>query len=78
MNKPQIDFIASLDPDNLDGSVQSILQRNDLSMCRYEATLEFLIKCLKADKDSLYRDYLLLTKACREHNIDLNTVLELK
>lgn len=78
MKKEQIDFIKSLDPDNLDGSIQAVLLRDDLGMCRYEATLEFLIKCLKADKDSLYRDYLLLTKACREHNIDLNTVLELK
>lgn len=78
MKKEQIDFIRSLDQNGTDGTIQSVLLRGDLAHCKFEATLCFLVQGLKADKDTLYKENMLMRKACLDAGIDLNSVLQLK
>lgn len=69
MNQMQIDFIKNLDKDGLNGSVQSILLRNDLNICRYEKTLEHLLQVTIGERTMLIEENKKLSKIFKEHNL---------
>lgn len=69
MNTQQIDFIKSLDKDGLNGTVASVLLRNDLNMCDYTKTLEFLLQTTIGERTMLIEENKKLSKILKEHNL---------
>lgn len=69
MNSTQIAFIQSLDPKNESGTIQSVLLRNDLNICRYEKTLEFLLQTTIGERTMLIDENKKLSKILKEHNL---------
>ena len=69
MNQMQIDFIKSLDKGGLNGSVQSILLRHDLNICRYEKTLEHLLQTTIGERTMLIEENKKLSRILKEHNL---------
>lgn len=69
MNQMQIDFIKSLDKGGLNGTVSSVLLRNDLNICRYEKTLEFLLQVTVGERTMLIEENKKLSKILKEHNL---------
>ena len=69
MNGQQIDFLKSLDKGGLNGTIQSILLRNDLNICRYEKTLEFLLQKTIGERTMLIEENKKLSKILKEHNL---------
>jgi len=55
MKKEQIEFLKSLDPDGIDGTIQSVLMREDLDQCPFENALMFLLKQTMAEKSFLIK-----------------------
>lgn len=69
VNQMQIDFIKSLDKGGLNGTIQSVLLRNDLNICRYEKTLEFLLQTTIGERTMLIEENKKLSKILKEHNL---------
>jgi len=69
MNTQQIDFIESLDKTGLNGTVASVLLRNDLNICRYEKTLEHLLQVTIRERTMLIEENKKLSKILKEHNL---------
>lgn len=67
MTPHQIDWIKSLDEKETDGTIQSILFREDLVDLSYEAVLEFLVRALKREKDFLSKQNKELCDKIPEH-----------
>lgn len=69
MNGQQIDFIKSLDKVRLNGTIQSILLRDDLNMCNYTKTLEHLLQTTIGERTMLIEENKKLSKILKEHNL---------
>lgn len=65
----QIDFIKQLDPEGLNGTIASVLLRNDLNMCNYTKTLEFLLQVTIGERTMLIEENKGLSKILKEHNL---------
>lgn len=50
MNKEQIDFIRSLDPDGIDGTIQIFLMQKNLNEIPFEAVAKEIMKNLVNEK----------------------------
>lgn len=69
MNQVQIDFIKQLDPDSQSGTIQSVLLRNDLNMCNYTKTLEFLLQTTIGERKMLMEENMKLSKILKDRNL---------
>jgi hypothetical protein len=69
MNQIQIDFVKQLDPEGLNGSVASVLLRNDLNMCNYTKTLEFLLQVTIGERKMLIEENMKLSKILKDRNL---------
>ena len=69
MNAQQIDFIKQLDPDSQSGTIQSILLRDDLNMCNYTKTLEFLLQTTIGERKMLIEENMKLSKILKDRNL---------
>lgn len=69
VNQIQIDFIRQLDPESQSGTIQSILLRDDLNMCNYTKTLEFLLQVTIGERKMLIEENMKLSKILKEHNL---------
>ena len=69
MNQIQIDFIKQLDPDSQSGTIQSILLRDDLNMCNYTKTLEFLLQVTIGERKMLIEENMKLSKILKDRNL---------
>lgn len=69
MNAQQIDFIKQLDPDFQSGTIQSILLRDDLNMCNYTKTLEFLLQVTIGERKMLIEENMKLSKILKDRNL---------
>ena len=69
MNTQQIDFIKQLDSESQSGTIQSILLRDDLNMCNYTKTLEFLLQVTIGERKMLSEENMKLSKILKEHNL---------
>lgn len=67
MTPHQIDWIKSLDEKETDGTIRSILFREDLVDLSYESVLEFLVRALKREKDFLSKQNKELCDRIRKH-----------
>ena len=72
MNQIQIDFIKQLDPESQSGTIQSILLRDDLNMCNYTKTLEFLLQTTIGERKMLIEENMKLSKILKENNLYTN------
>lgn len=66
MDNNKIQFIKDLDPEGIDGTIQSVLMRNDLHQIPYVNALEFLVKALNNDKNTLIKDNIRLSSKVKE------------
>lgn len=62
MNREQIEFIKSLDKEQMDGTIQSVLLSEGLTIKSFDAVCRHLLVNLKAEKDYLIRDNIKLSK----------------
>ena len=69
MNQIQVDFIKQLDPESQSGTIQSILLRNDLNMCNYTKTLEFLLQTTIGERKMLIEENMKLSKILKDRNL---------
>ena len=69
MNQIQIDFIKQLDPESQSGTIQSILLRDDLNMCNYTKTLEFLLQTTIGERKMLIEENMKLSKILKDRNL---------
>lgn len=69
MNQIQIDFIKQLDPEGLNGTVASIMLRNDLNMCNYTKTLEHLLQVTIGERKMLIEENMKLSKILKDRNL---------
>lgn len=69
MNQIQIDFIKQLDPDSQSGTIQSILLRDDLNMCNYTKTLEFLLQTTIGERKMLIEENMKLSKILKAYGL---------
>ena len=69
MNKDQVALIKKLDPNGLDGSIQSLLLRSDLATITFEKALSFLVQALMNDKTTLANENKKLSQILKDHNL---------
>ena len=69
LNAQQIDFIKQLDPEGLNGTVASVLLRDDLNMCNYTKTLEFLLQTTIGERRMLIEENMKLSKILKDKNL---------
>lgn len=69
MNQIQIDFIKQLDPESQSGTIQSILLRDDLNMCNYTKTLEFLLQVTIGERKMLIEENKKLSQILKDRNL---------
>ena len=69
MNQIQVDFIKQLDPESQSGTIQSILLRDDLNMCNYTKTLEFLLQTTIGERKMLIEENMKLSKILKDRNL---------
>lgn len=70
MNKEQIDFIRSLDPDGIDGTIQVFLAHNKLNEVPFEFVAKKIMQQLVNDKRSLVLDNVRLSHLVKEYDDD--------
>lgn len=64
MNHIDLEFIKSLDPHKMDGTVQAMvmtIEHQGVDSVSFENILKILIKQLKSEKDNLIRDNIALS-----------------
>ena len=69
MNTQQVDFIKQLDPGSKSGTIQSIILRDDLNMCNYTKTLEFLLQTTIGERKMLIEENMKLSKIPKDRNL---------
>ena len=69
MNKDQVALIKKLDPNGLDGSIQSLLLRSDLATIPFEKALSFLVQALMNDKTMLANENRKMSAILRKHDL---------
>lgn len=72
MNTQQIDFLKQLDLEGLNGTVASIMLRNDLNMCNYTKTLEFLLQTTIGERNFYEEENKRFAKILKENNLYTN------
>jgi hypothetical protein len=56
MNKAQSDFVLSLDPEGLDGTIQSMIMCQNLQEVSFEQFMKVLVRRVLAEKQFLVQD----------------------
>lgn len=56
MKPEQITWLSQLDPNKENGTIQSVLLRNDLSSCPFEGTLKFLLQATLDERKQLLQE----------------------
>ena len=69
MNITQINWLKSLDPDGMDGSLQQILLRNDLQTIPFDKVAQVLIVSLVNDKLTLITENKKLSQILKNENL---------
>lgn len=62
MTREQIEFLKSLDKEQMDGTIQSVLLSEGLTTKSFESVCKHLLLNLKAEKDHLIQDNIRLSK----------------
>lgn len=66
MNGNQIELLKKLDPNGLDGSIQSLLLRSDIATITFEKALSFLVQALMNDKTTLANENRKMSRILKE------------
>lgn len=66
MKHQEIEFIKSLDPEEIDGTIQSILMREDLQYVPFIEILKFLVKAQVGEKLFLVKQNISLWDEIRQ------------
>ncbi len=65
MKPDQINFLISLDPDRLSGTVQDLLMRPNILNMPYHKALEYLVKQTLEEKKALTEENLVLSSVLK-------------
>lgn len=69
MNTTQINWLKSLDPEGMDGSLQNVLIRSDLQSIPFDKVAQVLIVSLMNDKASLRQENCKMSSILKKHNL---------
>lgn len=69
MNTSQVESLKKLDPDGLDGSIQSLLLRPDIATIPFENALKFLVQALMNDKLTLQTEGRKMSSTLKENSL---------
>lgn len=69
MNKQQIDFISSLDPEGQDGTVCQVMLQKNLNEVQFEKALVMLVRGLMQDKRSLHHENAAMSKFLKDRGL---------
>lgn len=75
MNKDQINFINSLDPLGMNGTISTILFAQDIEKFDYVKTLEFLLNSTIMEKNTIMKEQKKLIKFIKDNGLVVVTVL---
>lgn len=74
MNQTQINFLTSLDPYGMNGTIQAVLLRNDLDKLDYIKSLEFLLSNTVGEKSVILKENSKLIKFIKDNGLDTSEV----
>lgn len=69
MNEHQISKIKTLDPEQLDGSIQQVLLRSDLNQIQFSDACFHIAQCLKGDKMALMAENKKIVEILKRNNL---------
>lgn len=69
MNANQIAWLKELVGEDQDGSLMSVLLRDDLQRCTFEGTARFLIETLYNEKKQLVQENKRYADVLKKHNL---------
>jgi len=69
MKPDQINFLISLDPDRLSGTVQELLMRPNILNMPYHKALEYLVKQTLEEKKALTEENHVLSSVLKANNL---------
>lgn len=75
MTPAQINKLKQLDPKGLNGTLMSVLLRDDLNEQSFEGTLYFLLKVTLLEKEGLMQENKRFFKVLKQHNLMTNELL---
>lgn len=75
MTPTQIERLKLLDPDGVNGTIQSVLLRDDLHTQSSENTLYWLLKMTLLEKETLIKENRKYFKVLKKHNLMTNELM---
>lgn len=75
MTPTQIERLKLLDPDGANGTIQSVLLRDDLNTQSSENTLYWLLKMTLLEKDTLMKENKKYFKVLKKNNLMTNELM---
>jgi Mn-containing catalase len=69
MNKDEIDLIKKLDPEQINGTIQSVLLRDDLHKLVFKEVLYYLLKTTLSEKEFYMKDNEKLANILKKHKL---------
>lgn len=75
MTPQQIAKIQMLDPKNVNGTIQSVLLRDDLNEQSFDGTLYFLLKVVLMEKQGLEQENKRFFKVLKQNGLMTNELL---
>lgn len=75
MNKDEIDLIKKLDPEKINGTIQSIVLRDDLGKLVFKEVLLYLLKTTLAEKEFYMKDNEKLANILKKHKLYTTEIL---
>lgn len=75
MNKDEIELIKKLDPDQVSGTIQSALLRDDLQKLVFKEVLYYLLKTTLTEKEFYMKDNEKLANILKKHKLYTTEIL---
>lgn len=69
MKPEQILWIKCLDPNQQNGTIQSVLQDADLQGSSFENTLKFILKATLNERETLMKENSAMARTLKKHNL---------
>lgn len=74
MNTEQINFISSLDPEGINGTIQTVLFHKDLDKLDFTTTLQFLLDITVKEKAAIVKEQKKLIQFIKDKGLDISEV----
>lgn len=74
MNTEQINFISNLDPEGINGTIQTVLFHKDLDKIDFTTTLQFLLDITVKEKAAIVKEQKKLIQFIKDKGLDISEV----